>query len=114
MPLDVVETLCDLVRLPSVNPMGRDVSGDEYFEYQVTDYLQRLFERLGWPWRRQPIEDRRDNLVARLDGDVPPEQGGAILMFEAHQALSQLSEENRNEFKDLLEELRRVLKVKLK
>jgi len=36
------------------------------------------------------------------------------LMFEAHQALSQLSEENRNEFKDLLEELRRVLKGKLK
>jgi acetylornithine deacetylase len=85
MPLDVVETLCDLVRLPSVNPMGRDVSGDEYFEYQVTDYLQRLFEGLGWPWRRQPIEDRRDNIVARVDGDVPPEQGGAILMFEAHQ-----------------------------
>ena len=85
MPLDVVETLCDLVRLPSVNPMGRDVSGDEYFEYQVTDYLQRLFERLGWPWRRQPIEARRDNIVARVDGDVPPEQGGAILMFEAHQ-----------------------------
>ncbi len=85
MPLDVVETLCDLVRLPSVNPMGRDVIGDEYFEYQVTEYLQRLFERLGWPWRRQAIEARRDNIVARVDGDVPPEQGGAILMFEAHQ-----------------------------
>lgn len=85
MPLDVVETLCDLVRLPSVNPMGRDVSGDEYFEYQVTDHLQQLFQRLGWPWRRQPIEARRDNIVARVDGDLPPEQGGAILMFEAHQ-----------------------------
>lgn len=85
MPLDVLETLCDLVRLPSVNPMGRAVSGDEYFEYQVTDYLQRLFERLGWPYRRQVIEPRRDNIVARVDGDVPPERGGAILMFEAHQ-----------------------------
>lgn len=85
MPLDVIETLCDLVRLPSVNPMGRDVSGDEYFEYQVTDYLERLFDRLGLPWRRQTIEPRRDNIVARLDGDVPAEDGGAILMFEAHQ-----------------------------
>ena len=85
MPLDVIETLCDLVRLPSVNPMGRDVSGDEYFEYQVTDYLERLFDRLGLPWRRQTIEPRRDNIVARLDGDVPPQDGGAILMFEAHQ-----------------------------
>lgn len=85
MPLDVLETLCDLVRLPSVNPMGREVGGDEYFEYQVTDYLQRLFERLGWPYRRQAIEPRRDNIVARVDGDVPAERGGAILMFEAHQ-----------------------------
>ncbi|HOT46052.1 MAG TPA: STAS domain-containing protein [Spirochaetota bacterium] len=36
------------------------------------------------------------------------------LMFEAHQALSRLSERNRKEFKDLLEELRRVLKSKLR
>lgn len=85
MPLDVIDTLCDLVRLPSVNPMGRDVSGDEYFEYQVTDYLEGLFARLGLPWRRQTIAPRRDNIVARLDGDVPAEDGGAILMFEAHQ-----------------------------
>ncbi len=85
MPLDVMETLCDLVRLPSVNPMGRDVSGEEYFEYQVTDYLERLFDRLGLPWRRQTIEPRRDNIVARLDGDVPAEDGGTTLMFEAHQ-----------------------------
>jgi len=80
-----METLCDLVRLPSVNPMGRDVSGEEYFEYQVTDYLERLFDRLGLPWRRQTIEPRRDNIVARLDGDVPAEDGGTTLMFEAHQ-----------------------------
>jgi acetylornithine deacetylase/succinyl-diaminopimelate desuccinylase-like protein len=85
MPLDVVETLCDLVRLPSVNPMGREVRGDEYFEYRVTDYLQALFERLGWPWQRQMIASRRDNIVARLDGEIPPEEGGAILMYEAHQ-----------------------------
>ncbi len=31
------------------------------------------------------------------------------LMFDAHQALSQLSEENRNQFHDLLGELKRVL-----
>ncbi|NLF71395.1 MAG: M20 family metallopeptidase [Candidatus Anammoximicrobium sp.] len=85
MPLDVLETLCDLVRLPSVNPMGRDVSGDEYFEYQVTDYLERLFARLGLAWQRQHIEPRRDNIVARLDGDPLPQDGGAVLMFEAHQ-----------------------------
>ncbi len=85
MPLDVVETLCELVRLPSVNPMGREVSGEEYYEYRVTDYLQAVFERLGWPWRRQTIEPRRDNILARIDGPTPPEAGGPILMFEVHQ-----------------------------
>ncbi len=85
MPLDVLETLCDLVRLPSVNPMGRDVQGDVYYEHRVTDYLQRLFERLKWPFRRQTVAPGRDNIVARLDGDVPPQKGGSILMFEVHQ-----------------------------
>jgi acetylornithine deacetylase len=85
MPLDVVATLCDLVRLPSVNPMGRDVSGDEYFEHRVTGFLQHLFDRLGLPWRRQTVEPGRDNILARLDGDPPPEKGGAILLLEAHQ-----------------------------
>ena len=85
MPVDVVETLCDLVRLPSVNPMGRDVAGEEFHEYRVTEYLQRFFERLDLPWRRQTIEPRQDNIVARLDGAIPPEQGGQILVLEAHQ-----------------------------
>ncbi|MEX2188334.1 MAG: M20 family metallopeptidase [Pirellulales bacterium] len=85
MPLDPVETLRDLVRIPSVNPMGRVVDGPEFYEYRVTDYLQALFTRLGLPWRRQTVEPRRDNIVARLDGAKPPAAGGAVLMLEAHQ-----------------------------
>jgi acetylornithine deacetylase/succinyl-diaminopimelate desuccinylase-like protein len=85
MSIDAVATLRDLVRLPSVNPMGRDVSGPEYFEYQVTDYLQGLFERLGLPWERQEVAPKRANILARLDGDTPPEQGGKLLVLEAHQ-----------------------------
>ncbi len=85
MALDLVATLCDLVRLPSVNPMGRPVSGDIYFEHRVTDYLQELFQRLGVRWHRQPVQPQRDNIVARIDGTVPPEQGGPLLMLEAHQ-----------------------------
>ncbi len=83
--LDLVETLCDLVSIPSVNPMGRPVGGPEFFEYRVTEYLEKLFDRLGLPWERQPIEPQRENIVARLDGDVPPEEGGPLIMFEAHQ-----------------------------
>ena len=85
MALDLVATLCDLVRLPSVNPMGRPVSGDFYYEHRVTDYLQELFQRLDVPWHRQQVAPLRDNIVARLDGAVPPEQGGPLLMLEAHQ-----------------------------
>ena len=36
------------------------------------------------------------------------------LLFEAHQALSQLSDNNRNQFIELLEELKRVLKNRSK
>lgn len=85
MPLDLVETLRELVAIPSVNPMGRPVSGPEYFEYRVTDYLQGLFERLGLPWQRQYIEPKRENIIVRVDGEVPATEGGPLILFEAHQ-----------------------------
>jgi acetylornithine deacetylase len=85
MPLDLVQTLSDLIALPSVNPMGRPLSGPEFFEYRVTDYLEQLFRRLELPYVRQIVEPKRDNIVARVDGDVPPSEGGQVLLFEAHQ-----------------------------
>ena len=85
MPLDLVETLRELVSIPSVNPMGRPVSGPEFFEYRVTDYLQGLFERLGLPWQRQPIEPKRENILVRVDGEVSPLDGGPLILLEAHQ-----------------------------
>lgn len=85
MTPDVVETLRQLVSIPSVNPMGRAVSGAEYYEYAVTDYLQRYFEQLGVPWQRQAVAPLRDNIIARIDGAVPPEDGGEVLVFEVHQ-----------------------------
>ncbi|HEX5446882.1 MAG TPA: M20/M25/M40 family metallo-hydrolase, partial [Pirellulales bacterium] len=85
MPLDLVQTLSDLVAIPSVNPMGRPLDGPEYYEERVTDYLQRLFERLNLPWQRQPVEPRRENIIARLDGDRSPADGGQVVLLEAHQ-----------------------------
>jgi acetylornithine deacetylase ArgE len=85
MPLDLVETLRELVAIPSVNPMGRPVSGPEYFEYRVTDYLQGLFERLGLPWQRQPVDTKRENIFVRVDGEIPPTEGGPLILLEAHQ-----------------------------
>lgn len=80
MTVDVVETLAELVAIPSVNPMGKPVDGPQYLEAGVTDYLQVLFERLAVPWQRQTVEPRRDNIVARLDGDAP-----GLVVLEAHQ-----------------------------
>jgi len=88
MNLDVVQLLADLVRIPSVNPMGRNVSrdlGDIYFEQRVTDFLQDLFQRLGLAWERHTVSPGRDNIIVRVDGQKPPENGGRVLMFEAHQ-----------------------------
>lgn len=85
MMLDLVETVSRLVAIPSVNPMGRTVSGPEFLETQLTDYLQTLFERLGLRHQRQPVEPGRENIIARLDGAVPPERGGQVVLFEAHQ-----------------------------
>lgn len=85
MPLDLVQTLSDLVALPSVNPMGLPADGPEFFEYRVTDYLERLFQQLGLPYQRQTVEPKRDNIVARLDGARSPLEGGPLVLFEAHQ-----------------------------
>jgi acetylornithine deacetylase/succinyl-diaminopimelate desuccinylase family protein len=85
MPVDPVATLADLIALPSVNPMGKAVAGDEYFEHRVTDYLETLFRKLGWPCERRTVAPRRDNLLVYLAGEPGPLDGGELLLFEAHQ-----------------------------
>ena len=85
MPLDLVATLSELVSIPSVNPMGREVAGDQYYEHHVTAYLEQLFQRLGVTYERQFVHPKRENILARLDGSTPPEDGGPLLLFEAHQ-----------------------------
>jgi len=85
MTIDLVSTLCDLVRIPSVNPMGRELQGEIYLEHRLTNYLDELFQRLGVARLRQTMLPNRENIVARFDGAVPPEQGGPLLLLEAHQ-----------------------------
>ena len=85
MSIDLAATLAELVAIPSVNPMGRIVSGPQYLEYLLTEHLERLFAGLGLPTERQSIAPRRDNLLVRLDGEITPENGGPLLLFEVHQ-----------------------------
>ena len=79
--LETTRLLRNLVGLPSVNPMGRSLSGPDVYEHRVTDYLEDFFRTLGVPWERQPVAPQRDNIVARYE--VPGHR--RTLMFEAHQ-----------------------------
>lgn len=78
---EATRLLRDLVAIPSVNPMGRPLSGPEYFEHRVTAYLEDFFRGLGVRYERQPVEPLRENIVAYFD--VPGSY--QTLMFEAHQ-----------------------------
>jgi acetylornithine deacetylase len=79
--IETTRLLRDLVALPSVNPMGRDLPAAIAYEHRVTDYLEQLFRGLGVPFERQPIAPLRENIVARLDSG-PTRR---TLILEAHQ-----------------------------
>src|SRR5262245_9372015 len=73
--------LCDLVALPSVNPMGRALQGPELYEHHVSAYLEAFFRGLGVSCECQHVAPLRDNVVARW------ESPGArrTLLWEVHQ-----------------------------
>ena len=79
---DHVAVLAALVRRPSVNPMGRDVSGPHYLEGRVSDFLCQQFEAAGIPWVRQPVSPGRDNVIARLESPIPD---SPVILWDAHQ-----------------------------
>lgn len=77
------DTLAALVRLPSVNPMGRtDLPADILYEHRVTAYLEAQLRPLGVPVERQTVRPGRDNLVAFYDPPTPPP---FTAVFECHQ-----------------------------
>lgn len=83
--LDPVELLRQLIQIPSINPMGRDVCGPPFGERRLTDFLQDQCERLGLPWLRQRVHPERDNLLALVRGCPAPNEGGEFLLWEVHQ-----------------------------
>src|ERR1043166_1816359 len=78
---ETTRLLRDLVALPSVNPMGRDLPADIVYEYRVGEYVERFFRDLGVPCERQEVAPRRFNVVGRLD--IPGAR--RTLLLEAHQ-----------------------------
>lgn len=65
--MDPLQILQELVAIPSVNPMGRQVTGPEYLETRMSDYLIDFFERLEVPYQRFAVLPGRDNVIARWD-----------------------------------------------
>jgi acetylornithine deacetylase len=78
---DITRLLRDLVRLPSVNPMGRTLQSADLFEERVSAYLEDFFRGLGVPCERQMVAPQRSNVIAHF------ESPGAhrTIIFEAHQ-----------------------------
>ena len=81
MTTDPLAVLKDLIRIPSVNPMGRDVAGSIYLETRVADYLVETFETLNIAHERIEVVPGRSNVIARI---VRPESNTTILL-DAHQ-----------------------------
>ena len=76
------EILVDLIRRPSVNPMGHDLAGPEYLEGRVTEYLLNRFCEIGMTAVRQYVSPQRENLVAVLPATRPD---SPVLLWDAHQ-----------------------------
>jgi acetylornithine deacetylase/succinyl-diaminopimelate desuccinylase-like protein len=78
---DVTRLLSDLVAIPSVNPMGRALTGEDVLETRLTDYLETWFRGLGVACRRQPVAPGRDNILALYQAPAP----GRTILFDVHQ-----------------------------
>ncbi|MFI4877076.1 MAG: M20 family metallopeptidase [Blastopirellula sp. JB062] len=81
LELDPVEILQELIAIPSVNPMGKECSGAEYFEFGMTSWLVDFFRRLDVEYEVQEVTEGRCNVVARLNAD----EDAPTIMLDAHQ-----------------------------
>ena len=81
--LPLPQLLAELVRRPSVNPMGRtDLDPSILFESRVTAFLDHELRNLGCHTSRQTVFEGRDNITATY---TPPHAPPFHVLFEAHQ-----------------------------
>ncbi len=75
------DILSELIRIPSVNPMGGAVEPDICFEHRVSDWLETFFDSIGADHERIEATVGRDNVIARYDaGPSKP-----TILLDAHQ-----------------------------
>jgi acetylornithine deacetylase/succinyl-diaminopimelate desuccinylase family protein len=77
----VTRLLSQLVAIPSVNPMGRPLSGPGVLEAGMTEFLEGFFRELGVRVQRQVIAPGRDNVLAFYEAPA----GRRVLLFDVHQ-----------------------------
>ncbi len=80
MPLDnAVKLVQDLVAIPSVNPMGKNVSGPIYLESQVSAFVKDKFESIGLETEVWEVEQGRPNVVGFWE-----QKGKPLLLLDSH------------------------------
>ena len=78
---DPAEILKQLIAIPSVNPMGRELSGEEYYEGRMTLWLTDFLQANQLPVEVHEVVPGRCNVLTRLDSP------GATrtVLFDVHQ-----------------------------
>ncbi len=71
--------LADLVAIPSMNPMGRSLTGAQYSEKAVATYVAEYLRRSSVDVLIDEVEPGRPNVVGRIDVGAP-----TTVMLEAH------------------------------
>lgn len=79
--MDPIPLLQDMVSIPSVNPMGRDLVGEEYYETKLSDYLAAYFRRENILFERIDVAPGRSNILARCDSS----SSNVTVLLDAHQ-----------------------------
>lgn len=77
---EVVRVLSDLVAIPSMNPMDREMPGPEYTEEGMADYVEAYLRKLGVDCERQEVLPHRPNVVGFAEGRNRSE----TILLEAH------------------------------
>ena len=78
MAVEVLQTLRDLIAIPSVNPM-RPCPG-EAVERGVADYVEALLRRAGIDCERQEVFEGRENVVGVVHASGPAASGGGLML----------------------------------
>jgi acetylornithine deacetylase len=72
--------LCDLIALPTVNPMGRPYNGAMPIERPVIEYLERLFAPFNLELQRDRISPTHESLLITIPGKL----NGPGTLLESH------------------------------